>query len=121
MGQASSTPEPPPAPVETPLPSQYATPNRERRERPPRTPRDPQDDILGKLKAALDAQERKVQSLEQENQKLKQQLAQMQKLMAISGASKDVQSGDGGNEYKEEKKSLDELTEGDIWNLVRSS
>lgn len=66
----------------------------------------------------------KVITLEQENQKLKQQLQQMEKLMAINGA-KESHSNEAGNDSKEEKKSLDEghvtLTEGDIWNLVRSS
>jgi predicted RNase H-like nuclease (RuvC/YqgF family) len=65
----------------------------------------------------------KVLTLEQENQKLKQQLQQMEKLLAINGA-KALQNSEGSNDGKEEKKSLDEgltLSEGDIWNLVRSS
>jgi hypothetical protein len=66
----------------------------------------------------------KVITLEQENQKLKLQLQQMEKLLAISGA-KENQSRERSRERgNEEKKSLDEghvtLTEGDIWNLVRS-
>mmetsp|Transcript_11081 Transcript_11081/g.26743 ORF Transcript_11081/g.26743 Transcript_11081/m.26743 type:complete len:522 (+) Transcript_11081:53-1618(+) len=68
------TPAEPPAPVETPHPASYATPNRERRERQPRTGMDPQDDILSQLKAALEAQERQVRSLEFENQSLKEKL-----------------------------------------------
>ncbi|CAJ1940118.1 unnamed protein product [Cylindrotheca closterium] len=66
--------EPPPAPVETPHPASYATPNRQRREQPPRMRTDPQDDILSQLKAALEAQEKQLQTLELENQTLKEQL-----------------------------------------------
>ncbi|CAB9499538.1 Patatin-like phospholipase domain-containing protein [Seminavis robusta] len=64
----------------------------------------------------------KVITLEQENQKLKQQLQQMEKLMAINGAKASMEREKDG----EEKKTLDEgnvneLSEGAIWNLVRSS
>ena len=59
----------------------------------------------------------KVISLETENQKLRQQLQQMEKLMKLQ--NRDNDSG------KEEKKGQDEgsvaMTEGEVWNLVRSS
>lgn len=65
----------------------------------------------------------KVISLESENQKLKQQLQQMEKLLSINGA-KEGQNRDRDSD-KEEKKRQDEghavLTEGEVWNLVRSS
>ena len=59
----------------------------------------------------------KVISLESENQKLKQQLQQMEKLMKLQNKDNDSD--------KEEKKGQDEgnvvMTEGEVWNLVRSS
>lgn len=64
----------------------------------------------------------KVITLEQENQKLKQQLQQMEKLLALNGA-KEAQKKDRDSD-REEKKSVDgevTLTEGAIWNLVRSN
>ena len=66
----------------------------------------------------------KVITLEQENQKLKQQLQQMQKLLSMQGA-KEPKNRDRGSE-REEKKSPEEnahmnLTEGELWNLVKSS
>lgn len=70
-------------------------------------------------------QERKVEklrtkmiNLEQENQKLKQQLQQMERLLNLSGSKGSTQEKDG---EKEEKKNINDLTEGDLWNLVRSS
>jgi predicted RNase H-like nuclease (RuvC/YqgF family) len=63
----------------------------------------------------------KVINLEQENQKLKQQLQQLEKrLVSNDGSKETIQLKDGESE---EKKSLDveNLTEGDIWSLVRSS
>jgi len=66
----------------------------------------------------------KVINLEQENQKLKQQLQQMEKLMAMN-AAKETKSRDRDSPREEEKKSVDDsgmaLTEGQVWNLVRSS
>ena len=66
----------------------------------------------------------KVITLEQENQKLKLQLQQMEKLLAINGAKETLSRDRSRERENEEKKGLDEgqvtLTEGDIWNLVRS-
>eukprot|EP00980_Cylindrotheca_fusiformis_P015862 scaffold4637_cov128-Cylindrotheca_fusiformis.AAC.33 len=70
--------EPPPAPVETPYPSSYATPNRYRRQAPTPAQRrmDPKDDdVLLKLRQALDKQERLIQTLHEENQSLRDQLS----------------------------------------------
>lgn len=64
----------------------------------------------------------KVINLEQENQRLKQQMQQMEKLLLLNGSKESSKPNNGDSD---EKKSLDEgnltLTEGDIWNLVRSS
>lgn len=60
----------------------------------------------------------KVISLESENQKLKQQLQQMEKLLSING----VKGNKDKDSDKEETNSKDAvLTEGELWNLVRSS
>lgn len=53
----------------------------------------------------------KMMSLEQENQKLKQQLQQMEKLLALNAAKE----GDKENRTGEGQVTL---TEGDVWNLV---
>jgi valyl-tRNA synthetase len=67
----------------------------------------------------------KVMTLEQENQKLKQQLQQMEKLLAKESQSKENEKDENREEKKEEiHKGLDvrgvPMTEGGIWNLVRS-
>mgnify|MGYP005845623713 CR=1 FL=1 len=65
----------------------------------------------------------KMINLEQENQKLKQQLQQMERLLALNGTKESLQQErDGG---REEKNGLNEgnlaFTEGDVWNLVHSN
>jgi len=65
----------------------------------------------------------KVFTLESENQKLKQQLQQMEKLLAINGMK------EGQTREVDEKKMQDgnvvlaegEITEGEVWNLVKSN
>lgn len=71
--------EPPPAPVQTPFPPSYATPNRFRA--PPVERRmDPQDDTLVKLRQALDNQEKLIQQLQEENESLREQLTNHSRL-----------------------------------------
>jgi hypothetical protein len=71
--------EPPPAPVETPFPASYATPNQHRR-RAPVQRMDPQDDALVKLRQAMDNQEKFIQRLQEENESLREQLANQSRL-----------------------------------------
>jgi hypothetical protein len=71
--------EPPPAPVETPFPASYATPNRHRR-RAPVERMDPQDDTLVKLRQAMDNQENFIQRLQEDNELLREQLTNQSRL-----------------------------------------
>ena len=66
--------EPPPEPVRTPFPPMYATPNLHRTRVERSNSVEPPDDLLGKMRRALDDQERIIQKLQEENDMLREKL-----------------------------------------------
>jgi hypothetical protein len=124
LGSVETPAEPPPAPVETPFPASYATPNRFRSTSSTTgaVRIDPRDNTLTKIRQSLDNQETLIKELKEENQMLREQLRNRSKpteddfnrerllFNSVSGSTNlpphDYQQRNNLNEYRSLKEDL---------------